>query len=395
LEIIKEYKTALKENKKFKLNETQNKIAHLVAKDKIAESDDYNLSGDRYIETINFANQKWPLVELKDVCVVDWGNTELTKKSYIENGEYLGVSAAGCDGRMKHFEHEVGTVVLSAIGANCGRVFYPNENFTAIKNTITFTPEKKKLYPKFLFYILRDNTFPRRGGGQPFMTKGDVKKYKIPLPPLEVQKEIVEQIEVKQKAIDAAKAVIEDLERERRYFGQEIRKIKDVEWVELGEVLEYEQPVRYIVKSVNYSDEYRTPVLTAGQTFILGYTNENDGIFPAEKLPVIIFDDFTTATKFVDFVFKVKSSAMKILHTKRKKADTKFLFYAMQDIKFNHNTHKRYWISEYSKIKIPLPPLEVQKQLVAEMEEQEKIIEANKKLIGIMEQKIAKVLSEI
>ena len=165
--------------------------------------------------------------------------------------------------------------------------------------------------------------------------------------------------------------------------------------MELGEVLEYEQPVRYIVKSVNYSDEYRTPVLTAGQTFILGYTNENDGIFPAEKLPVIIFDDFTTATKFVDFVFKVKSSAMKILHTKRKKADTKFLFYAMQDIKFNHNTHKRYWISEYSKIKIPLPPLEVQKQLVAEMEEQEKIIEANKKLIGIMEQKIAKVLSEI
>jgi len=395
LDIVKKYRIALKESKKFKLNEKQDKIAHLVVKDKIAESGEYNLSGDRYKEVINFANQKWPLVELKDVCVVDWGNTELTKKSYIENGEYLGVSAAGCDGRMKHFEHEVGTVVLSAIGANCGRVFYPNEKFTAIKNTITFTPEKKKLYPKFLFYILKNNTFPRRGGGQPFMTKGDVKKYKIPLPPIEVQKEIVEQIEVKQKAIEAAKAVIENLERERRYFGQEIRKIKDVDLVELGGVLEYEQPTKYIVKSVNYSDEYKTPVLTAGQTFILGYTNENDGIFSAEKLPVIIFDDFTTATKFVDFAFKVKSSAMKILHTKREKADTKFLFYAMQDIKFNHDTHKRYWISEYSKIKIPLPSLEIQKHLVAGMEEQEKIIEANKKLVGIMEQKITEVLSEI
>jgi len=215
LEIIKEYKAALKENKKFKLNEKQGKIAHLVAKEKIAESGDYNLSGDRYIEAVNFVNQKYPIVELKDVCVVDWGNTELTKKSYIENGEYLGVSAAGCDGRMKHFEHEVGTVVLSAIGANCGRVFYPNEKFTAIKNTITFTPDRKKLYLKFLFYILKDNTFPKRGGGQPFMTKGDVKKYKIPLPPIEVQKEIVEQIEVKQKAIEAAKAVIDNLERER------------------------------------------------------------------------------------------------------------------------------------------------------------------------------------
>ena len=220
-------------------------------------------------------------------------------------------------------------------------------------------------------------------------------KYKIPLPPIEIQKEIVEQIEVKQKAIEAAKAVIDNLERERRYFGQSLRKIKDVEWVELGEVLEYEQPTKYIVKSVNYNDEYKTPVLTAGQSFVLGYTNENESIFPAEKLPVIIFDDFTTAIKFVDFPFKVKSSAMKILHAKKEKAGAKFLFYAIQDINFNHDTHKRYWISEYSKIKIPLPPIEIQKQLVAEMEEQEKIIEANKKLIGIMEQKITEVLAEI
>lgn len=189
--------------------------------------------------------------------------------------------------------------------------------------------------------------------------------------------------------------MIENLERERRYFGQALRKIKDVEWVELGEVLEYEQPTKYIVESVNYSDEYKIPVLTAGQTFILGYTDEKDGIFPTEKLPVIIFDDFTTATKFVNFPFKVKSSAMKILHAKKEKASAKFLFYAMQDINFNHETHKRYWISEYSKIKIPLPPLEIQKQLVAEMEEQEKIIEANKKLITIMEQKIREVLSDI
>ena len=145
--------------------------------------------------------------------MVDWGNTELTKKSYVENGEYLGVSAAGCDGRMKHFEHEVGTVVLSAIGANCGRVFYPDEKFTAIKNTITFTPDKKKLYPKFLFYILNNNTLPKRGGGQPFMTKGDVKKYKIPLPPLEVQRQLVAEMEEQEKIIEANKKLIGIMEQ--------------------------------------------------------------------------------------------------------------------------------------------------------------------------------------
>jgi len=136
----------------------------------------------------------------------------------------------------------------------------------------------------------------------------------------------------------------------------------------LGEVLDYEQPTKYLVSSTGYKDEFSTPVLTAGKTFILGNTNEKKGIFPKEKLPVIIFDDFTTATKFVDFPFKVKSSAMKILHAKKGIADTKYLFYLIQTIKFSHKQHKRYWISEYSQIEIPLPPIEEQKKIVAKIE---------------------------
>jgi len=91
---------------------------------------------------------------------------------------------------------------------------------------------------------------------------------------------------------------------------------------ELGELIEYEQPTNYIVNSTDYSDEYQTPVLTAGKSFIIGYTNEDFGICNA--VPVIIFDDFTTESKYVDFHFKVKSSAMKILSTKKDVADIKF-----------------------------------------------------------------------
>ena len=80
----------------------------------------------------------------------------------------------------------------------------------------------------------------------------------------------------------------------------------------LGELLPFEQPSKYIVNSTEYDDRYPTPVLTAGKSFILGYTDETDNIF--DELPVIIFDDFTTATQYVDFKFKVKSSAIKILH---------------------------------------------------------------------------------
>lgn len=147
----------------------------------------------------------------------------------------------------------------------------------------------------------------------------------------------------------------------------------------LGEILNYEQPSKYIVSSKNYSDDYKTPVLTAGKTFILGKTNEKDNIFPKDKLPVIIFDDFTTATQFVDFQFKVKSSAMKILHAKKDQADIKYLFYLMQTLKMNHATHKRFWISEYSKIEIPLPPLPEQKKIVAKLEKLlEKLKEAKR-----------------
>lgn len=136
---------------------------------------------------------------------------------------------------------------------------------------------------------------------------------------------------------------------------------------ELGELLPFEQPTAYIVKSTDYNDSYSTPVLTAGKTFILGKTNEEDGIF--DQLPVIIFDDFTTATQFVNFKFKVKSSAMKILHINTDLVIPKYIFYRLQTIQFDHSTHKRYWIQSYSKIKVSIPSLDEQSRIVSRIDE--------------------------
>ncbi len=171
---------------------------------------------------------------------------------------------------------------------------------------------------------------------------------------------------------------------------------KDTKWpmVELGEILDYEQPTKYIVHSVDYKDEYDTPVLTAGKTFILGHTNEKDGIFQ-DNLPVIIFDDFTTATKLVDFPFKVKSSAMKILNVNEEKADARYVFYVMQNIVFAFTEHKRFWISEYSKIKIPLPALEIQKQIVAELTNEQKLIKEKESEIVQLKEKIKHKIAQI
>ncbi len=136
---------------------------------------------------------------------------------------------------------------------------------------------------------------------------------------------------------------------------------------ELGELLSYEQPTPYIVESTDYNDKYKTPVLTAGKSFVLGYTNETQGVYTA--LPVIIFDDFTTASQYVNFEFKVKSSAMKILTPNTALVLPKFIYYRMQIIQFDYSTHKRYWIQQYSKIKVSIPPIPVQEQIVAKIEE--------------------------
>ncbi len=141
---------------------------------------------------------------------------------------------------------------------------------------------------------------------------------------------------------------------------------KGVEFRKLGEVLEYDQPNQYCVTSKEFDKSYPTPVLTAGKTFILGYTNEKDNIYQASKSsPVIIFDDFTTATQWVDFPFKVKSSAMKILLPKNPTINIRFIFFYMQTIPYNiSGEHTRQWISRYSQLEVPIPPLEIQQEIV-------------------------------
>ena len=135
-------------------------------------------------------------------------------------------------------------------------------------------------------------------------------------------------------------------------------------WVvtNLESLLSYEQPTEYIVESTDYSNDFSTPVLTAGKSFILGYTNETTGIY--RRIPTIIFDDFTTESKYVDFEFKVKSSAMKILTANTDLVLIRFAYYLMQSIDIDHDNHQRYWIAVFSKQEVALPPLAEQQRIV-------------------------------
>ena len=155
--------------------------------------------------------------------------------------------------------------------------------------------------------------------------------------------------------------------KNNRTFLEKLLDGAEVKWMPLGDVADYEQPTKYLVNSTVYNDNYPTPVLTAGKTFILGYTNEDEGIYFASKSPVIIFDDFTTANKWVDFDFKAKSSAMKMITSKNEKlALLKYIYYWLNTLPNNQTDgdHKRQWISNYANKLIPIPPLSVQTEIV-------------------------------
>ena len=259
---------------------------------------------------------------------------------------------------------------------------------------------------KYICHVLRSNHFLdytlRCGYGvkMPRLSTNDACKGMIPLPPLAEQQRIVIEIEKWFALIDQieqgkddlhsivkqTKSKILDLAIHGKLVPQDpndepaIELLKRINpgftpcdnghypqlpdgWCKcrLEDIVEYEQPQAYIVNSTDYDDRYLTPVLTAGKSFVIGYTNETEGIY--QNTPCIIFDDFTTDSKLVDFPFKVKSSAMKILKV-ADDIEIEYVAMFMNITRLIGDTHKRYWISEYSKLCIPIPPKEEQKRII-------------------------------
>jgi type I restriction enzyme S subunit len=224
------------------------------------------------------------------------------------------------------------------------------------------------LQPGFKFLL--ENISPGGAGRNRVMSKKDFLKLPVIKPPLKEQKKISEILIAWDEAINKQLQLIKQKENFKKgliykLFSGVLRfpAFKDSwHFVKLSELLDYEQPGKYIVSNTDYKDEYPIPVLTAGKSFILGYTNEQFGVYNKD-LPVVIFDDFTTGVQFVDFPFKVKSSAIKILKPKSKLIDLKLVFELIKMINFAANDHKRYWISEYQEFEVKLPSIEEQQKI--------------------------------
>lgn len=256
-----------------------------------------------------------------------------------------------------------------------------------------FIPNSKLVSSDFIYYLLWNsrNLIKSMASGTTFLEISAKRFAQVPvtLPPMAEQKRIVKKIEelfgVIDEQVKRLEATHAALVSYRQSILHSLFSSAIGEKVPLEKCLNYLQPTPYIVKSTDYMEAGEVPVLTPGKTFILGFTKEKEGIF-TNPLPVIIFDDFTTSTKLVDFPFKVKSSAMKILLAKEG-VDIRYIYYIMQILSCPHDTHKRYWISIYAKMRIILPSLPEQKAIVKKIENAFAFADkAQAAIIGALEQ---------
>ena len=335
--------------------------------------------------SIGLVPEDWVIVRLGDICV--FPTQSISTKSF-EHRFYVGTDnmLQNCKGVIPFNgilnypnvrEYKKGDVLLSNIRPYLQKIWLAEVSAGCSTDVLVLRP-KSYVLPEYLYCLLSKPSFfnyvmeATIGTKMPRGDKKRIKDYLIAIPKEQKEQEkiintlssfdsliksIDEQILKKQKIKEGLMQSLLSGSVRLPGFSEKWEK------VELGDILSYEQPGPYLVHSTDYVDT-GIPVLTAGKTFILGYTNERFGVY--DNLPVIIFDDFVTESKYVDFPFKAKSGAMKMLKVRdNSRHNIRFIYEKMQKIVFPMTDHKRYWIAEYSHLKITIPSTIEEENVIA------------------------------
>lgn len=354
--------------------------------------------------------QNWEVVRLGEVADFFSGGTPKTTEGKYYGGEIPFIKSAEIyNSSTQEYLTQLGMnessakwvkkgdLLFALYGANSGEVAIAKINGAINQAVLCIKNKLEVLNTYFLYSIFLEKkewiTTRFLQGGQGNLSGKIVKNLQIPLPPFAEQEKIAEILSTWDTQIQNYESLIKEKQTLKKGLCQTLLTAKtrlkgfseDWEVVKLGDILGYEQPTQYLVSSAEYDNSYLTPVLTAGKTFILGYTNEVEGIYT--DLPIILFDDFTTASQYVDFPFKVKSSACKILKLRKVEFNLKIIFEIMQRLNFVADDHKRYWISEYQNQEIFLPNTKEQEKI------SEILSEADNEIM-LLEQKLESLKSQ-
>ena len=298
--------------------------------------------------------------------IIPWINSGELKDKYINKTDNL----LTYDAVYKHnlTIYPVNTMIIAIYGLEAegvrGKASITKMKTTISQSCMAFEPIGK-IQTEFMFYLYKKESQIlgvkyAQGTKQQNLSSDLISKFKIHYPSSLEQQKIVKFLSLIDERITTQIKIIDTLSSQKKQIRNLIFKDihKNVNCC-IQDYVVYEQPQKYIVHStdyLSYGKDY-IPVLTANQSFILGYTLEKDGIY--EKGDCIIFDDFTNENKYVDFPFKVKSSALKILQTKEGLM-LKFFYEYLQFLKFESTDHKRHYLSEVAVTDINVPNLKEQ-----------------------------------
>ena len=396
----------------------------IVAKEKIAASGEYNLSGERYREN-GVRSSRFPIVPLGEVADIiagqsppgkSYNNASIGTPFYqgkVEFGQmFIGEPIKWTTDARRFAEKED---VLMSVRAPVGPVNLATQRICIGRGLAAIRPTKSRLLTRYAFHILRSleaEIIGNTGAAFAAINKGDIKKLQIPLPPLGVQKEIVAEIEGYQKVIDGARAVVDN-------YRPHIAIDPDWPMVELGNVIQGKPRNGYSGKPVSYTTNLRVLSLsatTSGTLDISQYKHLDEDIpfdspcrcrrgdiyfqrgNTAELVgTTAIFDVDKPNFVYPDLMIRVRADETKI--------GRQFLLCVLQSPPV-----RQYMIRNATgaagsmpkinqriveRIPIPLPPIATQQHVIAEIEAEQALVAANRALLERFEKKISEAIDRV
>ncbi len=369
--------------------EFASELAHSVLRSKIAESGDYNLSGDRY-KIVTNSNLDVEFIELGEVAEVYQPKT-ITSKEVKDEGEYKVFGANGVIGYYSQYNHEHAEVAVTCRGATCGTVNYTEPKSWITGNAMVISPKNSNnLNKRFLYYILQNDSIKNviSGSAQPQITRSSLAPFKIPLPPIEIQREIVAELDGYQKIIDAAQTIVQT-------YKPTIKINPEWDMRLIGEIAEVRKGSAVTKAQINPGGS--VPVVAGGQKPAYYHNVSN------REPDVITISASGAYAGFVNYwtepIFASDCSTIQAIDDKR--ALNRYIFESLKSLQGDiyklqmGGGQPHVYPKDIVKISIPLPPIEIQREIVAELEAEQKLIDANKKLIEIYQQKIKSKIAEV
>ena len=406
LEAFNSYKESISFGKTFDL-EKYSSICALVEKEKITDNKDITLSGERYVEG-KVSQTEFELVKLNEVVEFKRG-TSITKKDVKEGN--IPVIAGGQQPAYYHnlTNREAGAITISSSGAYSGFVAYHNYPIFASDCFTVSSKNKEILDDKYLFHILKNKQIEiyemQEGGGQPHIYPKHFDNWDIPLPPIEIQEQIVKEIEGYQKIIDGAKMVVDNYKPTISIKAEwELVELEQICKIQSGgtpsrTVKEYWEngTIAWVGSTVCKDREIEN-----AKEFItdLGFKKSNAKLFPIGTTLIALVGATIGKTAYLKFETTTNQNIAGLFPFDEKALNKRYLYFACQTLynefyKIGDGGFSMASLGFIKKLKIPLPTIEEQTLIIQIIEHEQQLVSANKKLISIFEQKIKDKINEV